>query len=199
MAKKTKETKFFPGSRREFRLDSYQLLDNGDKRNKLQVEMPITGKSVVGMPDWVSDPYTEMGKNTSKTGRLNIEVMCEGMTMDIYSTEKIRKRAHSSTGVRITNFALVATGEGEDREVSLHAVIYMPGNIEIHQWAWDHIHMTFFADFEYSQTEMDFDGEDEEEGEELEASGADDDEDEEEIGGNENFNPREIRAAAGKR
>lgn len=193
MAKKAIKTEFFPGSRREFRLNRYELLEvavDGEqrKRGKLVVEMPISGENIKSMPAWIGNPLAEMLKQDSVTGTIKIEAMCKGMTMDIYSTGKIRKRALSSTGVVISSLQLVPAGEGEEREIALHAVLYVPANVQFHEWVWQHIHAVFFADFEYSQTEMDFEGEGVEESED----------DEEEVGGlaASNFSPREIQEAA---
>jgi len=168
MAKKAVKTDFFPGSRREFRLNRYELLEvsvDGEerKRGKLSVEMPITGKDYKGMPGWIGNPFQEMLKEDSVTGTTKIEALCKGMTMDVFSTEKTRTRALSSTGVVLNNLQLVPSGEGDSRDIALHLVIYAPANQQLHEWVWDHIHKTFFAGFEYSQTEMDFDGAGEEE------------------------------------
>lgn len=185
MAKKAVKTEFFPGSRREFRLNRYELLEvsvDGEqrKRGKLIVEMPISGKDFKSMPAWIGNPLGEMLKQDSVTGTIKIEAMCKGMTMDVYSTEKIRSRALSSTGVVISSLQLVPAGEGEEREIALHAVLYVPANVQFHEWVWQHIHGVFFADFKYSQTEMDFEGEsgsaEDDDSEDVE----DDDEDEDE-------------------
>jgi hypothetical protein len=158
VAKRSKQTNFFPGNRRECTLTSYQLLETTgeEKRSKLTIEMPLSDRDLKGIPDWVAGPFSEMGKAESLTGRSAIEAMCDGMTLEIFSTDKVKRRTLMSTGVMITGFSLVATGDGDKRDIALSAVIYVPANITLHQWAWDHIHKTFFASFEYSQSEMDF-------------------------------------------
>jgi hypothetical protein len=169
---KQKQTTFFPTSRRELMLTRYELLATagGEKRSKLTVEMPnLAAQDFKGMPEWIANPFQEMAKEGSLTARTALEAMCEGMTMDLFETPKAKRRSQFSTGTMLTSFALVATGEGEKREISLTFAIYVPANIQLHQWAWDHIHYAFFADFEYSQTEMDFDGAEKDGEEESEA------------------------------
>lgn len=185
MAKKSKETHFFDGARREMTLSKYELLETTgeEKRSKLTIEMPLSDRGVIGMPSWISDPFAEMGKAASLTGRTAIEAMCDGMTIEIYATDKAKRRTLMSTGVMVTAFSLVATGDGDKRDIALTAVIYVPANIALHQWAWDHIHKTFFAQFEYSQSEIDFeaagdeDAADQENNEEMQTAGEDADQD----------------------
>lgn len=158
MAKRSKKTDFFPGIRRECTLSKYELLETTgeEKRSKLTIDIPLSDRDLKGIPDWVAGPFSEMAKAESLTGRSAIEAICDGMTLEIFSTDKVKRRTLMSTGVMITGFSLVATGDGDKRDIALSAVIYVPANITLHQWAWDHIHKTFFAAFEYSQTEMDF-------------------------------------------
>ena len=66
--------------------------------------------------------------------------------------------------------AVVASGEGEKRELELHLVAYVPASIELRDWAWSHLHKKFWLEAAYSQTELDF-----------EPSEEDEDEDEEEL------------------
>ncbi len=80
------------------------------------------------------------------------------MTLDIFSTEKNRSRALSLTGVTVTNLCVERSGDDEKAEVYLLFNLYSPGNVQGRDWAWDHIGATFWAAFEYSQTEMDFSG-----------------------------------------
>jgi hypothetical protein len=181
MPKKTKQTSFFASARREVRLAKYELLETAgeEKRSKLTIEIPLSDpdKPLVGIPGWIASPLAEMGKSDSLTGRVAIEAMCDGMTLEVFSTDKIKRRTLMSTGVMITGFSLVATGDGDARDIALIATIYVPANVTLHQWAWDHIHKTFFAQFEYSQSEIDWDakGEDvEEENDETVQSKSDD-------------------------
>lgn len=171
--KRNKQTNFFPNNRREITLQDYRtLMSRGEeKRMKLFVRMPLTNKPAVGIPKWVSAPYLEMAKEDSLTGRCNLtDVFLEGMTLTVYSTDKIKRATLTATGCMLIGFHLDAQGESEKREVFLCFTVYCPANIQLRDWAWDHLHKTFFADFEYSQTEMDFDGADAEdsEGEEEE-------------------------------
>jgi hypothetical protein len=165
LAKKTKQLSFFASARRECVLSKYELLETSgeEKRSKLTVEIPLSDRPLVGIPDWISGPFAEMGKAESITGRVSLEAMCDGMTLEIFSTDTIQRRTLMSTGVMITGFTLSATGDGDQRDIALIATIYVPANITLHEWAWDHIHKTFHAQFEYSQSEMSFEGDENDE------------------------------------
>lgn len=202
---KQKQKDFFPSSRRELTLSRYELLATagGEKRSKLIVEMPdLAAHDFKGMPAWINNPFQEMLKAGSATSRVALEAFCEGMTMEVFSTEKHKRRALMSTGTLLTSFALVASGEGEKRTIALTFAIYVPANIELHGWAWDPIHKTFFAEFEYSQTEMDFDAASEGDDESIEASGDDDQDDDPDSAAavaaraRKPFNARAIQSAA---
>jgi hypothetical protein len=207
MAKATKMTNFFGENRRECSLTNYQTLMTvgEEKRLKMLIEMPLSNKPVLGIPTWVSDPWRGMEKENSLTTRSNIYVMCEGMTIDFFSTEKIRSRALSMTGCKLGGFHLITTGEGEKKSTALHFTAYIPGSIAVRDWVWDNLRKTFFAEFAYSQTEMDFgssDSDEDEEEDELSTS-ADDEVEAQPIaargrrGAKKPFDPAAIQRAAG--
>lgn len=167
MPSKTKVKDFFGENRREFRLNSYNTLMTSaeEKRLKLAVEMPLSNQPLVAIPTWVANPFTEMEKDDSLTTRCNIDVMLEGMTVDVFPTDKAKRRQLTTTGVMLQGFHLVTTGEEEKKETMLNLTIYMPGSIELRDWCWEMLHKTFWAAFEYSQSELDFSDTEEEDGE----------------------------------
>lgn len=174
MAKKTKMEDFYKGNRREFTLTDYHVLmtSGEEKRFKLSLEMPISNKPLVAMPGWISNPWQEMEKADSLTTRSNIEVMLEGMTIDIFCTDAINLKELTATGVLFTGFHLSTSGEGEKKETVLNFVAYVPGSIQMRDWAWGNLRKTFFAEVAYSQSEITFDdvAEEEEDEEAVEAT-----------------------------
>lgn len=160
MAKLIKETTFFGGNRRRTELGSWQVLQTkaGEKHMKFAFEMILSGEAIVAMPDWIADIFEAMATDDSALKRATIDRMLEGMTLEIFSTDKIKRRALSLTGVTIKNLFLTREGEDDKSEVYLHFTVYSPANVQARDWAWDLLRMTFFAAFEYSQTEMDFSG-----------------------------------------
>ncbi|MFL6427802.1 MAG: hypothetical protein ACJ71S_06120 [Acidobacteriaceae bacterium] len=160
MGKLLKETTFFGGNRRKTELGSWQTLQTkaGEKHMKFAFEMVLSGEAVVAMPDWIADAFEAMAADDSALKRATIDRMLEGMTLDVFSTDKIKRRALSLTGVTIKNLFLTREGEDEKSEVFLHFTVYSPANVQARDWAWDTLRMTFWAAFEYSQSEMDFSG-----------------------------------------
>jgi hypothetical protein len=160
MAKLIKETSFFGENRRKTELGSWQVLQTkaGEKHMKFAFEMVLSGEAIVAMPDWIADQFESMAKDDSATKRATLDRMLEGMTLEVFSTDKIKRRALSLTGVTIKNLFLSREGEDDKAEVFLHFTVYSPANVQALDWAWDTLRGTFWCAFEYSQTEMDFSG-----------------------------------------
>jgi hypothetical protein len=134
----------------------------GEDRIKLDVHMPLLNQNLKGMDGAISEAFTVMAKDDSKIERSSLNVELDGFTLDIFATDESKRRTATSTGVRMQKLALVASGEGEKRELELHLVAYIPATIEIRDWAWTHLHKSFWLEAVYSQSELDFgDGEDE--------------------------------------
>lgn len=168
MGKLIKETSFFGGNRRKTELGSWQVLQTkaGEKHMKFAFDMLLSGEAIVAMPDWISNAFESMAKDDSALKRATLDRILEGMTLDVFSTDKIKRRALSLTGVTIKNLFLSRDGEEDKAEVFLHFTVYSPANVQARDWAWDTLRGTFWAAFEYSQSEMDFSSSDKEEDEE---------------------------------
>lgn len=160
MGKLIKETSFFGANRRKTELGSWQVLQTkaGEKHMKFAFEMVLSGEAIVAMPDWIADQFESMAKDDSATKRATLDRMLEGMTLEVFSTDKIKRRALSLTGVTVKNLFLSREGDDEKAGVFLHFTVYSPANVQARDWAWDTLRGTFWAAFEYSQTEMDFSG-----------------------------------------
>jgi hypothetical protein len=167
--KATKLKSFFNGHRRGATLNTWAHLKTraGEDRIKLDIHMPLLNQNLKGMDSAISEAFTVMAKDDSKIERSSLNVELEGFTLDIFATDESKRRSATSTGVRMQKLAVVASGEGERRELELHLVAYIPASIDLRDWAWTHLHKSFWMEAVYSQTELDFDGaEEEEEGEE---------------------------------
>jgi hypothetical protein len=175
MSKLHKETELFGGNRRETVLVSYQVLQTKakEKRIKFSVKMPLSNRSLVGVPEWISDSFEPMSEDDSAQTMCKLDRMLEGMTLEVFSTDTIKRASLVLTGVTVSDLKLQRDGEGKDGEVSLYATFYSSANMQAYQWAWELLRGTFYAAFEYSQTEMNFSqdeevDQDEPEGEEAE-------------------------------
>ena len=172
--KATKLQNFFEGHRRKAFLVSYTHLRTkaGESRIKLELKLPLLNEPVLGISEAIHEAYSVMAREESKIARSSLNVELEGMTLEAFSTETVKRRAFSSTGVRMTKLALAADGEGEKRELNLLVSAYVPASIELRDWAWIHLHKQFHIEAVYSQTEMDFEVDGEDEGDEEPAKPA---------------------------
>lgn len=152
---------FFEGRRRKaFLSDWKQTRDRrGIDALKIEMRFPLLNESVVGMNQEVSDPFMLMAKDDSKTDRSAINVEIKGMTLELFSTGTSKDHWVMTTGTHFKKLWLTAEGEDDKKEVNLHVVLYVPGSIEMRDWAWIHMHKEFHAEAIYSQSEMDLKGE----------------------------------------
>ena len=156
--KATKLQSFFEGRRRKAFLVAWSHLRTkaGESRIKLELRLPLLNEPVLGISEAIHEAYSVMAKEESRIDRTSLNVELVGMTLEAFSTDTVKPRAVSSTGVRMTKLALAQAGEGEKRELNLLVVAYVPASIELRDWAWIHLHKQFHIEAVYSQTEMDF-------------------------------------------
>jgi len=166
--KPTKLQAFFEGRRRKAVLLSWAHLKTraGESRVKLDLKIPLLNEDVLGMPEAISQAFGVMAADDSRVERTNLNIFYAGMTLEAFTADTGKTPAVSCTGVMVHKFSLVAQGDGEKREVNLHAVAYVPANMLIRDWAWEHLHGGFFLEMVYSQTEIEFEPEVEPEEEE---------------------------------
>jgi hypothetical protein len=166
MAAKQKLTEFFDSRRRRCTLQSWQHLKNGanESRIKINISMPMLNIPPTGAHETILNAFGTMEKDNAGISRAKLELFLEGMTADIFVTDRTPGRLIESegnpllsvTGVMFDKFQLVAEGAGDARTVDLEFVAYVPANEKLRNWCWDHIHAVFFLEAVYSQTEMTF-------------------------------------------
>lgn len=158
MPKGKKITSFFDGRRREAKLRSWEHLKSkaGESRMKLEISVPLLNRELQSLPEAVSKQYTVMCEDKASTAQANLDIYLEGMTLEIFATDESRQRTVASTGVTISKLRMVASGEGEKRTLDLLLRMYMPANVQVRDWAWEHLHATLFIESTYSQSEMEF-------------------------------------------
>jgi len=161
MAKENNKIKeFFEGRRRAASLAAWTHLRNraGEtSRIKLDLRFPLLNHDVQGMPESIGEAFTTMAKDASAIMRTNLNIFYEGMTLEFFTADTGIRPAVSVTGVTLDKFSVVAAGTGEKRTVDLQAVAYIPANIQLRDWAWDHLHGSFHTEAVYSQSEIKFD------------------------------------------
>lgn len=149
--------KFFPGQRRRMRLGNVELLISNDnskkKTHKLHVSMDFEDDMLQGIPGWCSEEFTLMMKHGSVGRRYKFEKKYENMTVQIFPTPKGRRQFAPLSGCILQGFQLVRNA-GEEAVVEMEFFIFAPAAIEVHQWAFEHKTMKFFADFDPAQMEL---------------------------------------------
>jgi hypothetical protein len=174
--KPQKLTQFFEGNRRKAFLIAWSHLKTkaGESRLKLEIKMPLLNEPVVGINGAIAEAFEVMAKDDSRIDRTSLNVELEGMTLECFTTDDPKSSKHpsvSSTGVKMVKLAIVASGEGEKRELNLLLVAYLPASIQLRDWAWTHLHSEFHAEAVYSQSEMEFSNEPAEEEEDEDEDG----------------------------
>lgn len=156
----TKIKSFFEGRRRECFVKSWTHLKTaaGEPRIKMELKMPLLNKALLGMPDAVGVAYSVMSEDESKVLRANLNIYCEGMTVDFFAADESVSRVLSVTGALFDKLRLEAKGSGEKRTLDLHFVAYTPANVQLRDYMWDTNHGTFFMETVYSQSELEFAG-----------------------------------------
>jgi hypothetical protein len=97
-----------------------------------------------------------MCEDSSQIASTKINAYLEGMTVQLFATDESKSPSVSATGATFKKLAVVAAGKGEKRTLDLNAVIYIPANVNVRDWAWEHLHGVAFLESVYSQSEMDF-------------------------------------------
>lgn len=112
---------FFPGQRRRINLDDFAPKLNSEKEKRLLLAfvMPITGQPFIGLPNFLAAAVEALEKDGSAIDEANITTELEGVTMDIWATDKSEKRDQLITAATLRKFVMVRKREKEDTIVSL--------------------------------------------------------------------------------
>ncbi len=163
----TERLPFFPGNRRKVKLEDWDPLMNAqsEKRIRLDLLMPLTGESVIGIPDWISPVWEQMEVEGSKTKDSDFEVEIEGTTFEGFSTEgskrPIETEAHgldltreelgsrhvSVPGSTLRNFKLMRVTQDKQSLVCLKFSLTAKADAGLVLWAYKYHDATFWAAF----------------------------------------------------
>jgi hypothetical protein len=147
---------FFIGKRRECQLrDAHVHKDHGDTRwIRLSISMPLSQRSIEGMPEVFADQFALMEKEDSAFNSAKNEFEIEGATITIYPTDTMISPVVNVSGGTLQDFRLAGEGVKDQREVSLEFTADVPYSVKLREWCDDHLHATFFAEIESSQMEI---------------------------------------------
>lgn len=147
---------FFIGKRRECELrDAHVHKDSGSTRwIRLTISMPLSGRSIEGMPPVFADQFALMEKEDSAFNSAKNEFEIEGATISIFPTDTMMHATVAPSGGTLQDFRLAGEGVKDQREVSLEFTADVPYSVPLREWCDDHLHATFWAQIESSQMEI---------------------------------------------
>lgn len=131
------EQAFFPNTvHRELVIRSASLLVGKDqsktqKRIKLSITMPLSGKSLVGMPSWLGDAYTFVAKSHDP---VSPQHSLTGVDL-LLSAQDLFKNQIAVTKAEIKKFFVTTSGESENPDVDLQFSLYANFSNELWKYA----------------------------------------------------------------
>ena len=151
---------FFPGTRKHLIVYGIQLLQSseGEKRIKLDLIMPFSDGSLVGMPSWIGEAYDHMGKADTVERFTKFDVELEAMSLFVHVTEDADKPAQTMYNVLLSGFTMTREEQDEDEEeltdVCLKFVAKVPANPKLWGWLYPYHRCSMFVRFETTQPEL---------------------------------------------
>ena len=146
-------TTFFPGAVRRVVLGPPSMLlgANKSRRIRIAVKMPLSGNSLLGMPDWLGEAYTAVAKHFPHVDPglkelIDISVSFSDTAPNQALFENPSAKAPSS---ELRGFEVLRVGESENPEVELQFTLYCSFSRQFWTWAGekagDEVHMFFPA------------------------------------------------------
>lgn len=170
------ENTFFPGARRRVELEDWRPLMNeqGDRRIRLDLLMPLTGQAILGMPTFVSAAYERMDVEDSAIKDVDLFTELEGITVEGYATDQSKplelewgvgldeaeaqakeaKRKLLLTGCTLRSFKLVRVTRDKMAIVALRLSVSTKSDVALVIWAHRYHGATFWAEFTATQGEI---------------------------------------------
>lgn len=153
------EELFFPGARRRYTLADYRQLKSkaDEKRKKLLITSELgPDGSMVGIPEFIADPYSLLAKSEIG-GRYDCDkkLKLEAMTIEVYSTDRTKKRSLLLTGCTFKRFVIEKDGMDDKATFTFTFIAYVPDSLALHDWCRNLFICDFFAKFDFSQGSLD--------------------------------------------
>lgn len=154
------EKTFFPGTRKQLRVETIQLLtDRADvSRIKVAFSMPLDDGKLTGMPAWIADGYEHMAKEESQESSIKFAVQLSEMSLYMHTTEDIAHAAQTLFSVTMKDFKLDRddTDEEDDEvaEMAIYFVAYIPGNRKVWDWLYPYNKKNVYVRFDTTQPDL---------------------------------------------
>ena len=167
---------FFPNLRRRVELEDWAPLMNeqGEKRIRLDLLMPLTGEAIVGMPHFVAPAWEKMEAQDSAIKDVPFVTEIEGVTVEAFATdssapmelewgvgldeaqeqEKEKRRKLLLTSSTLRNFKLVRVTREKQKIVGLRFSILTKNDTYLVLWAYKYHGSTFWCQFTETQPEI---------------------------------------------
>jgi len=161
---------FFTDSRRETELgDFHSLKTTGNERRvKVAIRLPLSNRSMVGIPEWISQGHELVVKDNSfYTKTLCKDVRMEGMSVDFFTTDSVKRKMRTLNGCTLYKFSVERIGKEDKAQTYLNFVLYAPCSLEIMQFFYEMQGGTVYAEFDATQAAFSYDAKDEDD-EEIE-------------------------------
>ena len=126
---------FFPGTQRRVTLGSpTKQCSNG--RIVFPIQMPLTGESFVGMPDWIGTGYDAVSKSFTEVDPevQSVSDLVLAFSNDKPTGELFAPPSAKVPGAELKGFKITRVGEPDDPEVELHFKAFAPFTRDF--WAW---------------------------------------------------------------
>jgi hypothetical protein len=151
---------FFPGSRKQLRVQGIQLLTDkaGVNRIKLALVMSLADNKLVGVPSWIAEAYEHMAEEESQEVSSKFAVDLDEITMYIHTTEDIDRHALVAFSVKLKSFKLTKEKTDEDDEevpdLALCFEAYLPDNRAAWHFLYDYGKKFIFVRFDTTQPDL---------------------------------------------
>jgi hypothetical protein len=164
----------FPGNRRRIEMLDYDPLLSAqvEKRFRLDLLMPLTGQSLIGMPEWIAPFWENMEKEGSAGKDVDLAIEIEGVTFEGFSTEGSKRNIEIETGgldltkeemgsrhvlipgSTLRNFKLVRVTRDKQNIVALSFCMTVKGDVGLAVWCYTYHGATFWASFTVTQAKI---------------------------------------------
>lgn len=157
-----KTESFFPKTRKELFLTGITAMANsaGEKRLKLNFTMPLMDGKLVGMPEWLSEPFIRVQKSDLGIEKVSSIVELDGMTVRAYSTDQAEEAVLDLPGALLKSFVVrrvsASKSSGEVSDAELAFSLYTGWNKKVWNFGWQYFHGTCFANFVSTQAVLTF-------------------------------------------
>lgn len=122
------------GNERQIVLRSVVLLVNKakEKRIKMKIHMLLSGRKMVGTPEWVTNALTYVEQNHDTVS--NSEVEFAGVDIHFNDDNLFDIKGAKAPGCQMKNFVVCEVGSVEDPDVELQFTVY--ANYSSKLWNW---------------------------------------------------------------